>query len=171
MSTRFGPVKFGTPEEKAAWLDVMASLDARIPIVRQMAGRVARGRDPNRLDLVAADLQRLVRDGIRYVRDPGAEEFADSGVILRRGFGDCDDKARLFVALCRACGVTARTRPVFFGPAFVHVQAETQYPGSERHPEAQPGGWLVVELILRDVGVGDDPNAARRLPDGRRILS
>lgn len=148
----------------------MASLDARLPLVRDIAGRCARGRDANRYDLLAADLARLVRDGMRYVRDPGAEEFADAETALRRGFGDCDDKARTYVALCRACGVTARIRPVFLGPAFVHVQAEVQYPGSEHHPQAQAGGWLVVELILRDVNVGDDPDEARRFKDGRRIL-
>lgn len=167
----FGPVRFSSPEEKAAWLDAMASLDARLPLTRRIAGATARARDANRLDLVAADLQRLVRDGIRYVRDPGSEEFADADSILKRGYGDCDDKSRLFTALCRACGVTARTRPMFLGPAFVHVQAEVKYPGSERHPQAQAGGWLVVELILRGVGVGDDPNAAPRFPDGSRILS
>lgn len=164
-------VDYATPEEKAHWLDAMASVDARLPIVRELAGRTARARSANRLDLVASDLQRLVRDGIRYVRDPGEEEFADSNTVLRRGFGDCDDKARLFVALCRACGVTARIRPVFLGDAFVHVQAEVKYSGSERDPRAQADGWLVVELILRGVGVGDDPNAAPRLSDGRRDLS
>lgn len=148
----------------------MASLDARLPLVRELAGRCARGRDANRQDLLAADLARLVRDGLRYVRDPGVEEFADAATALRRGFGDCDDKARTFVALCRACGVTARIRPVFLGPAFVHVQGEVKYPGSERHPKAQAGGWLVVELILRGVGVGDDPERAPRFKDGRRIL-
>lgn len=163
-------VRFSSPAEKAAWLDAMASLDARLPVVRDLAARTAQARDANRKDLVADDLQRLVRDGIRYVPDPGAEEFADAQTSLLRGYGDCDDKARTYVALCRACGVTARIRPMFMGPVFVHVQAETKWPGSERHPKAQPGGWLVVELILRGVGVGDDPNAAERFPDGRRIL-
>jgi transglutaminase-like putative cysteine protease len=149
-------VVFRGPDEKAAWLDAMATLDARLPETRALARRFATARyaDPNDLGMVARQIARFVRDSIRYVRDPAGEEFSDSDRILLRGYGDCDDKARLFVALCRSVGIAARTRPCFEGDDFVHVQAEVFIDGS----------WQVVELIVKDLEVGmGAPRKARVL--------
>ena len=117
---------------------------------------------------LARGLQRWVRDRVTYRRDrptmAGAmgEEFASAAEVLQRRTDDCDGKSRVFVALARACGLEARIRPVFHGPDFVHVQAECRYPGSEREPKAEPGGWLLAELIVDGVGLGDDPMRAPR---------
>lgn len=164
-------VSFRSGEEKSRYLDAKCSLDARIPAVREFALRIARTRDPNRADLRAKDFHRFVRDNIRYVPDPFDEEFADASTILQRAAGDCDDKARLFVALCRAVGIESRIRPVFTGKEFTHVQAEVKWPMSDRDPNAQPNGWIVVELILKNLPLGADIDEVPRLPDGRRELA
>ena len=130
-------------------------------------------------------IQRWVRDNIRYIYDfritqgTRGEEFADTPSTIRRGYGDCDDKSRVFVALVRAAerirplGVQARIRPVFkrHPLEFVHVQAETRWWGSEIHPEAMPGGWLLCELILAGGEIGQDPDTLPRNSSGQRMIA
>ena len=67
-----------------------------------------------------------------YVRDPKREVLEDSAVTLARGFGDCDAKSRVFVALCLACGVPARSSPVRPAQDFPHVLAEVFWRGAWR---------------------------------------
>lgn len=148
-------VLFADPVSKARWLDAMCTLDARLPVTRRIARSFAAHIDPNDREALARDLHAFVRDSIRYVRDPAGEEFSDSDVILDAGFGDCDDKARLFVALCRSVGLLARILPCFIGGAFVHVQAQVDF----------GEGWTVAELIVRDIPLGDLP------PNGQKVLS
>jgi transglutaminase-like putative cysteine protease len=151
-------------EDKAAWLHGAAERDAADPVVRALAWRfVAAHPDPVGR---ARAIQRWVRDAIRYVRDPKKggrrrEQFASSRVILWRGQDDCDGKARLFVALCLAAGLTARIRPVVQGGEFVHVQGEVLL----------PGGWTCAELILRGVELGQGIEAAQRDAHGRAITT
>lgn len=174
-------IRFNGPAEKAAWLDAAASLDARLPIVRQIAGTIAAARSPNDLEGLAHDLHTFVRDRIHYVRDGVDEEFADAATVLARGWDDCDGKARTFVAMVRAVGapdgLRARIRPVFNAHPvdpkgeFVHVQAEVSWPGSTKSPLADGHGWLLSELILKDCPLGADPNDLPRGPDGRRVLT
>lgn len=155
--TATGLISWRTPKEKARWLDEAAQNDARLPLTRRLAVTVARKTDPNRKDLLAEELHRFVRDSIRYVHDPSFEEFASSDVTLQRGIGDCDDKARLFVALARAVGLEAHIRPVFDAAGnFVHVQAVVRWPGSQSYRLAKPGGWVVSELIVEGARLGDD---------------
>src|SRR4029077_1036880 len=107
------------------------------------------------------------------------EEFADSETILERGYGDCDDKARLFVALVRAAealvplSTQARIRPVFRPHPFefVHVQAESRWWGSSHNPAALPGGWLLTELILAYCEIGQNPDELPRGPNGQRLIA
>lgn len=152
-------------QEKAAYLDGVAWEDARLPLVRDVARRCALPCSPNRPDLIADMIFRFVRDVVRYMPDPASEEFSDAEEVLRSGFGDCDDKARAFVALCRSVRLEARIRPVLregpFGPEFTHVQAEVRWPGSYTHTKAGAGGWLTAELILADCNLGDEPQHAR----------
>jgi transglutaminase-like putative cysteine protease len=156
-------VMFGGWESKAAYLDGAAWDDARAPVVRDIARRVAKSIDPNRQDLIAHAVFDFVKRAIRYVKDPASEEFSDAEEILRAGFGDCDDKVRLFVALCRSLGLEARVRPVLQPaqdggrPDFTHVQAEVRWPGSYLHARARAAGWITAELILAACELGDEP--------------
>lgn len=157
---------------KAKWLDAAASFDAIQPLVRSLAARFAVSRGPNDIEGQAIDITAFVRDSIRYVRDPNREEFSDASVVLSRGFGDCDDKARLLVALLRAVAIEARIRPVFNARGdFYHVQAEIRWPGSIMHSRSQIGGWILADPIIANLQLGDDPNAMPRDSLGRRILS
>lgn len=170
-------VAWNTLAEKANWLDAAASMDTALKYVRQFASRFAK---VPTLEAKAHEIHRWVRDNIRYVRDwrettnsPG-ERFADSESILKQGYEDCDGKARLFVALCRTCGVDARIRPVFKKHpelAFTHVQAEVRWPGSERLSYAMPGGWVLAELILKGCEIGMNPDDMPRDKKGNRILA
>lgn len=159
--TQTRPVTFRNWEAKAQYLDGVTWDDSRRPLVRDMARRIAGNIDPNRRDLQAERIFQFCKRSIRYVHDPASEEFSDAEAILLQGFGDCDDKARLFVALCRSMQIEACVRPVLAessdedDPDFVHVQAYVRWPGSYLNPKSGRGGWLVVELILRDAELGD----------------
>jgi hypothetical protein len=172
-----------TLEEKANWLDGAASLDALRNGIVRIAGRFCQiGSAEGRTRAI----QRWVRDGIRYIYDwrvsqgTRGEEFADVETTIERGYGDCDDKARAFVALVRAAerkrplGAQARIRPVFkMHPLkeFVHVQAESRWWGSSMQTNAMPGGWLLSELILAHCEIGQNPDELPRGPNGQRLIA
>jgi transglutaminase-like putative cysteine protease len=169
-------ITFDTLKEKADWLDAAASLDTALAYCREFARRFQSIEDP---EARARSIQRWVRDHIHYVQDwriveglPG-EEFADSETVLRRGYDDCDGKSRLFVCLARICGLEARIRPIFARHPldFVHVQAEVRWPGSERSAHAEPGGWMLVELILKFCEIGCNPDDMPRDARGKRIIA
>jgi transglutaminase-like putative cysteine protease len=165
------PMNFQNLVDKANWLDAAASLDARDPDVRELAGRFAKARGPNDQAGIARDLHDFVRDSITYVYGPSHQEFADSGTILRRGWDNCAGKSRLFCALCRAVELDCRIVPNFAHPdEFNHVQAQVRYAGSELDPRAEPGGWLRAELIAKGVPLGNGPEVAQRDPTSGRIL-
>ena len=157
---RWRPITFDDWMAKAEYLDGSAWVDARIlPKVREVARRIARpygAVSPEKMGLITRDIFRLVKDRVRYVSDPASEEFSDAQQTLEQGYGDCDDKVRCFVALCRSLKLESHVRPVMRAGDFAHVQAVVRWPGSEREPKALQDGWLVAELILRDAKLGDD---------------
>jgi hypothetical protein len=175
-------LQFPTLEEKASWLDSNAGLDALRGQVQLHAKRFLTIGDA---EARTCAIQRWVRDTIRYQYDfrvsqgmPG-EEFADTSTSIERGFGDCDDKARAFVALVRAAEmleplqVKARIRPVFMrapDDRFTHVQAEVSWPRSITHENAMPEGWLLAELIVKGCEIGQDPDTIPRLRSGERAI-
>lgn len=176
---------FDSLDEKARWLDAASSLDSLRDGLRKA---VARFLPIQSAEQRTREIQRYVRDRIHYVADwrvsngqPG-EELADSESILRRGYDDCDGKARLFVALVRAAemarplGTVARIRPIFkkHPLEFVHVQAEARWPGSARLPYAEAydgGGWVLVETILKGCEIGQNPDDCPRGPKGERLIT
>lgn len=175
-------VVFQSLKEKAHWLDSAASLDALRNDVQSYVKRFAGFNDA---EARTRAIQRWVRDNIKYQYDyrmsiqARGEEFADTMSLLSRGFGDCDDKARIFVALVRAAemvkplGVRARIRPIFTREPyeFVHVQAEVKWPRSALHENSQgPKGWLLAELILKGCEIGQNPDTVPRLPNGDRAI-
>lgn len=166
------PMTFANLQAKANWLDAAASLDATDPEVVAVARRFAIARGANHQCGIARDLHDFVRDGIPYVFGDGHQRFYSSRELLNGSGGNCADKARLFVALCRAVEIEARIVPIFTSPdEFVHVQAQVRCPGSTSDPRAEPGGWLRAELIARGVPLGSGAEAARYDRNGRVILS
>ena len=101
----------------------------------------------------AAAILRFCQYAIDYVRDPKREVLEDSAVTLLRGYGDCDAKTRVFVALCRASGVPAREKPVRPAQDFPHILAEVYIRGRWRPADPTivnssidriPPAWLAV---------------------------
>jgi transglutaminase-like putative cysteine protease len=119
--------------------------DAHDPAVLAWARAFAGLPRPGREEAILRFVQRC----IRYERDPawydreghrhGIEVLDSSAVALQRGYGDCDVKARLFVALCLATGVQAEIDPVFRGEnGFPHVRARVLAPDGGRWQTADP---------------------------------
>ena len=158
-------------EEKAKRLDAAASMDAANIAVRQLAAAVAGAKSSPEEAATrvlrfcqtriayAGDTARTAAATAKYGPEPGVEELADTMTIVRRGFDDCDGKARVCVALLRSRGIEARIRPVRQVGQFTHVQAEARWPGSDRHPLSQDDeGWIMLEPTAREALLGEGPN-------------
>jgi transglutaminase-like putative cysteine protease len=93
-------------------------------------------------------LHAYVRDAIRYLRDiHGVEVVQSPPETLRRGYGDCDDKAVLLAALLESIGHPTRFVAVGKAPGkFTHVYVETR-----RGPN-----WIALETT-EPVDVGWQP--------------
>ena len=138
-------ISFANREAKAAYMADAARHDAHDPAVLAWARAFAGLPRPHREEAILRFAQRC----IRYERDPawydregqrhGIELLDSSAVALQRGYGDCDVKARLFVALCLATGVPAEIEPVFQGEnGFPHVRARVLRPDGRRWQTADP---------------------------------
>lgn len=151
-------VRLRNNEEKAAYLQRKAVEDTKSPRVQEWAKQFSGIADEMQR---ARAILRFVTLAVDYVRDPGVEVLDGAGVVCVRGYGDCDAKMRLFVALCLLCGISARAFPVFVGPRFPHVRAEV-FVG---------GRWLPVDPIIvnSDVGVLPSHPKTSWRGGGRRV--
>ena len=156
-------IHFADREAKAKYMSKAAQHDSEDPIL------VGWARQFNRLpvDKCAAAVLRFVQRCIRYERDPawfdaqgtrhGIELLDSAAVGLHRGYGDCDLKARLFVALCLACGVAADIEPVFTGEnGFPHVRARVLRATSETAGER----WETADPTIVNSTIGHLPRKA-----------
>jgi hypothetical protein len=146
-------VTFRNRDDKAHYMADAAVSDVLDPLVLKWAEVFRRLPYRER----APAILRFVQRAIRYERDPawydaagkrhGIEVLDSSAVGLMRGFGDCDVKARLFVALALASGVPARIDPVFRGErGFPHVRNEVW--------DVDTGRWQVADpsIVNSDIG-------------------
>jgi hypothetical protein len=151
-------INFADREAKAAYMADAARHDAKDPAVLQWANAFLELPRPDREQAILRFVQRC----IRYERDPawfddqgnrhGIELLDSSAVGLHRGFGDCDLKSRLFVALCLAVGVPAEIEPVFRGDnGFPHVRARVR---------AQGGSWETADPTIVNSTIGKLPRHA-----------
>ncbi len=118
-------VDFPTGLAKAQYMKRASIADASLDAVLRWA-RVFRELP---LDARAPAILKFCQYALDYVRDPKREVLEDSTVTLTRGFGDCDAKSRVFIALCLACGIAARSFPVRPEADFPHVLAEVYWRG------------------------------------------
>jgi hypothetical protein len=136
---------FKDREDKARYMFDAARHDANDPSIQSWATLFRRLPRPE----CEAAILRFCQCCIRYERDPGWQDDAgnrhgielldSSAVGLQRGYGDCDLKARVFVALCLACGVPAEIEPVFRGDnGFPHVRARVLRPDGRGWETADP---------------------------------
>jgi hypothetical protein len=91
-------------------LDALAHWDARYdPRVRQIAIAIIRPLPDTEPARVAQALHAAVLRRVRYVGE-GIETFQPAAETWSLGLGDCDDSARLVVALARSLGMSAEIR-------------------------------------------------------------
>lgn len=143
---------------KVALLDGLAWYDAKNDLqLRAFALDIVR-RIGTGAGLLARAVHALVRDGVRFLREP-KETFQDAYLTLYYGAGDCDDVARLVVALLRILGVRARLA-LLYRPGLrsssgeripTHVSVKALVGGRWR--------WLETTLAAR---FGEHPIAAKR---------
>lgn len=110
-----------------ALLRELARDDVALPEVRTLAGqmRAAVGADAVAL---AREVHGFVLSRVRWVREK-VETFQSSAETLRRGFGDCDDHARLIFALLRALGIPARIEILYRDGEPAHAVTRALLPG------------------------------------------
>jgi transglutaminase-like putative cysteine protease len=142
-------VGFATKEEKAEYMSREAIKDARLPRVQSWAKTFLRLSPAER----APAILQFVQYGIDYVRDPGEEVLENADVVLERGYGDCDAKERLFVALCNAVGIPAKGHPVFRGERFPHILADV-WVGNQ---------WTPADPTIQNSSIGHIPPARAAL--------
>ena len=124
-------VDFPTGLAKAQYMKRASHDDAMLTSVQRWA-RVFRELS---VDDRAPAILKFCQYALDYVRDPKREVLEDSTVTLSRGFGDCDAKSRVFIALCIASGIPARSFPVRPEVDFPHVLAEVYWRGAWRRAD------------------------------------
>lgn len=164
--------------ELAKWefLERAPQIDRTNPeiVARAKALRRAAGRSDLHFAMLAFA---LARDCIPYVTDTarvGGEDIAGytrparatdpvdalnraaSGEGKRAG-DDCDAKARLFVALCLAAGLSARMVPRWSGARLAHVSAAVRLGGK----------WWHAETTLARARLGEREDAIPKEKDGK----
>lgn len=152
QQTATGPRVIGAVECPDGWgaarmLLAAAAEDAQTAGARDLALELRAGRGDAAFVSAVFD---AVRDGVRFVREPG-EVFGSSSYTLATGGGDCDDHARIAYALLRAGGVPARLAFLYksrrAGPS--HVVAQAYVDGAWR--------WLETTIAAE---LGEHPVAA-----------
>jgi len=138
-------MSFTDPWAAARFLVRGAKEDASDPVVREYAAAILRATtsalgasasgptlSPAVKRAVCEAIHRNVQQQIRFRKEP-TETFQSARETLRLRLGDCDDHARLVMALTLALGIPAKltffTAPGETGPEPVHVVCE-QKPGN-----------------------------------------
>lgn len=112
--------------------------------------------------LYQLDTDRVGREQIDGYTDPQGPADID----LIRGVDDCDGKARFFVALCLAGGVSAAMVPRWTGPMLAHVYGSAWLKG----PKDTEPRWWFAETILRRARLGETSDTVPREPDTGKWL-
>jgi hypothetical protein len=153
-------ITFKDREDKARYMADAARHDAADPAIQWWVQAFRALPRPEREGAILRFCQRC----LRYERDPawfdarggrhGIELLDSSAVGLSRGYGDCDLKARVFVALCLAAGVPAEIEPVFRGEnGFPHVRARVLRVDDAR--------WDTADPTIVNSSIGALPRVAR----------
>ena len=107
--TRRDPASYpGTAEAEATWLETNQFIDWQDPSILAAAGELELS-GPERSNAVRT-IGDYVARRLTYLRTGGGEPAAvPASTTLATGVGVCINYSRLFVALCRATGIPART--------------------------------------------------------------
>jgi len=124
--------------------------------IRELAVRLARGREQKDWMGEVRSLQTFVRDRIRYIKDVnGVETLHTPLKILQQKSGDCDDKSILLATMLESIGHPTRFIAVGMFPGnFSHVLVETKI-GNRWIPlettEPVDAGWYPDNVTSRMV--------------------
>jgi hypothetical protein len=142
------PAEFDCPDpwQKVRMLDALALRDARYdPRVRKIATAIAAIQPDTRPRTLARALHKNVARRVRYLGE-GIETFQNAAETWRIRLGDCDDMARLLVALARSIGLDAQIvalpgrggQPVHASCTVLGQWADPSMPGARfgEHPIA-----------------------------------
>lgn len=168
-----GPVGLSNDRQKLRFMRDYIDEAARHPAIVELGSRLVRPFDADAWHRQAKEIHRFVRDGVRYQRDPDRkEQLAHPVAALARGFGDCDDKVALSVALARAVGLEADVWPVWKGDMLDHVQTAMRWPGSAKLDASKSGaklvdgppgsGWVIGDMTIRTAELGQDPHTVTK---------
>jgi hypothetical protein len=152
--------------DAAAWND--ATYDDRI---RKLAVRIASGVPSDaagRVDVakLAAALHHAVTHRVRYL-DEGPETMATAWDTWSTGIGDCDDSARLLLALARSVRIKAAL-VAFFNRRDAGGDIQPEHATVMLHDGT---AWRWAEPSIRGARFGEEPRAAaRRLGANRAEL-
>jgi len=163
-----------TDPEKERFFREVPDRDSNEPAIRYLASSLfdaaklaCPGHDATRVALAFCHLAHAVsRDVVAFVTDTarvGHEDFPGKlSEVLERGKDDCDAKARVFVALCRAAGLYAEIVPHWrddpSGATLYHVSAVCVLPDGET---------LAVETTLRRARLGEKAITVPKESDGK----
>lgn len=159
-------------QEKWALLQEVCITDSKHPQIIKMAKTLweLSLSDPMRFFRLAFA---VAKDGIVFesdVKQFGGEDIAgvtrppepdDAIDAWRRGYDDCDAKARLFVALCLAAGFEARLWPLWRRGILQHVAGEVQFEGR----------WIHAETIVGRARLGEHHTQVPKEFNGKWLMS
>jgi transglutaminase-like putative cysteine protease len=111
----------------------------------------------NDLIVYVSDVDRVGREQIDGLTDPQGSTLSS----LERGTDDCDAKARIFVALCLAVGISAEMVPLWKGSRLQHVYGRVWVQG----PYDTAARWYNAETILARAKLGDERQNVPPEPD------
>jgi transglutaminase-like putative cysteine protease len=144
--------------------------DSDHPLVVETAHRIAKDKETELEKLES--LFHYVRDEIKFGFPSTAAEWdtVTASHVIAAGYGYCNTKATLLVALCRATGITARVHYGWIDAQVMHgIFPFFAFPFL---PKAGPHSWTEVELEGEwrpmDSYINDEPlfRAARRKLEG-----
>lgn len=98
----------------------------------------------------------LVRDRIRYIRDPYERDvYQDAETTLKMKAGDCEDFTILLASLCQAVGYPIAIKFIATkGTTWDHVYSMGGLPPSN------PTRWVAMDATLENGRLGLEPSAA-----------
>lgn len=134
-------------------MDKLADFDS--PLVRQTAAKLVDGAKDHREKLKRLFL--YVRDEIKFAF-PSEGDFVTASRTIERGYGQCNTKGTLFLALCKAVGIPARIhfslisrdiqKGFFTGIAFWLLPKQISHSWIEVEIE---GRWRRIDTFINDL--------------------
>lgn len=148
-----------SPKELRKWQELRGAQekDFKSPLMQRLGhylSLLCNGNDQR----VAALAMAMARDCVAYESDiarVGAEDLDNPDNVWRRGVDDCDGKARLFVALCRAADVRAELVPKWQSDPLIKDELWLQHVSARALVNGQ---WQPAELTLKRAQLGEAPS-------------